>query len=227
MTRIPDPGRCSAPALEPGRAVGAFAGRCGFELTQSDTPSIEGADWCLEAQAFVNRLLDPTDNAPAVPAADGTTLSIAEVFTDLKAVAGGVLTVLTSEDLDHLPQAIVEQLGSVGIARTPEGRRAQRPGFMAPRTAARMAFAVSKAVEVIGAPDIDTAAERVDWIIDRMRRHGLEISPTSVTRSWGVVYQRAPGNRAARIGHDAAPVGPAALSDPHAASSISPVGQER
>jgi len=48
-----------------------------------------------------------------------------------------------------------------------------------------MAFAVSKAVEVMGAPDIDTAADRVGWIIDRMRRRGLDISPTSVTRSWG------------------------------------------
>jgi hypothetical protein len=185
MLRIPEPGRCSALTLEPGRAVGAFADRCRFELARSDTPSVDAADWCLDAQTFVNRLLDRTDKAAAVSAADGTTLSIAEVFADLKAVAGGVLTVLRGEDLDHLPQAVVEQFGTVGVARGPEGRRVQRPGFMAPRTAARMAFAVSKAVEVVGAPDIDTAAERVGWIIDRMRRRGLDISPTSVTRSWG------------------------------------------
>jgi len=140
----------------------------------------------LDAQLFVNSLLDRSDKVAAVPAANWTKLPTAEVFADLKAVAGAVLNVLVEDDLAWLPQGIIDQVNSVEVAHNQEGRRVRRPGFMALHAAARMAFAVSKAVEVVAAPDIDTAAERVNWIIDRMRRRGLEISPTGVAKSWGV-----------------------------------------
>jgi TniQ/Bacterial regulatory helix-turn-helix protein, lysR family len=186
MLRVPEPGRCSAPSRPSDGTVGALADRCGVELAQDSAVPADMPGGFLDAQAFVNGLLDRTDKVAAVRAVDGTMLPTAEVFADLKAVAAGVLNFLAEEDLERLPQAIIERVGSLDIAHNHEGRRVQRPGFMAPRTAARMAFAVSKAVEVVAAPDIDTAAERVSWIIDRMRRRGLDISPTSVTRSWGV-----------------------------------------
>ncbi len=186
MLQVPTPGRCSAPSRPSDGPVGALADRCGVELAQSSAAPVDTPGGFLDAQAFVSSLLDRVDKAAAVPAADGTMLRTAEVFTDLKAVAAGVLNFFAEEDLGRLPQGIIDQVGNVEVAHNQEGRRVhRRPGFMAPRTAARMAFAVSKAVEVVAAPDIDTAAERVSWIIDRMRRRGLDISPTSVTRSWG------------------------------------------
>jgi hypothetical protein len=185
MLQIPQPGRCSAPSPRSDRAVGAFAERCGYELAESRAEPIDTLDEILDAQMFVNRLLDRTDKAAAGGAVGGVTLSTVEVFSDLKAIAGRVLTVLAEEDLTQLPRPIREQLGSLGVAPRAEGRRAQRPGSLAPRSAARTAVAVSKAVQVVAAPDIDTAANRVGWILDRMRRRAQEVNPTTVTRSWG------------------------------------------
>ena len=185
MLRIPEPGRCSAPAWEPGQARGLESGAacCGFDLTASRGQPVDVVEGCLGAQAFVHNLLDHCDPAAAVRAADGTTISPMEVFADLKAVGGAVLTVLAEKDPASPLQPIDQQFGSAGS--TTKRKRNPRPGFMAPRSAARMAFAVSKAIEVVAAPDIDTAADRVGWIIDRMRRSGADITPTSVTGSWG------------------------------------------
>ncbi len=185
MLHIPQPGRCSAPSRRSDGAVGAFGERCGYELAESRAEPVDTLDGILDAQAFINGLLDRTDNAAAVSGIHGETLSTAEVLADLKAVATGVLTVLAEDDLTQLPPPIRERLGSVGVAPRAEGRRAQRPGFLAPRTAARTAVAVSKAVEVVAAPDIDAAANQVGWIIDRMRCRRPDITPSGVTGSWG------------------------------------------
>jgi hypothetical protein len=146
---------------------------------------------CLGAQAFIHKLLDRCDPAARVRAADGTTISPVEIFADLKAVAGAVLSVLNEQEREQLALPSVQPLGSAGSAS--KQKRTQRPGFMAPRAATRMAFAVSKAVEVVAAPDIATAAARVGWIIDRMRRIGGEVTPTSVTRSLGRCSQALQG----------------------------------
>ncbi len=137
----------------------------------------------------MNNLLDHGDPATSIRAADGTTISPMEVFADLKAVASGVLTVLTDKDLEQSPHLIDERFDSAGSTSKRKRKYKPRPGFMAPRTAARMAFATSKAVEVVAAPNLDTAADRMGWIIDRMRRSGRPITPTSVTRSWGISSQ--------------------------------------
>lgn len=189
MLRIPEPGRCNAPAWEPGRGrvLTSGASCCGFDLAASRAQPVEVVEGSLGAQAFVHNVLAYCDSAGAVRAADGTSISPMEVFADLKAVGGAVLTVLAEKDLPQPPQPINQHFGNAG--RTSEPRRNPRPGFMAPRGAARMAFAVNKAVEVVAAPDIDTAADRVSWIIDRMRRRGVNITPTSVTRSWGECSQ--------------------------------------
>jgi hypothetical protein len=189
MLQIPEPGRCSAPTREPGRNVGAGADCCEFDLTASHAQAADVVDGCLNAQAFVNNLLDHGNPAAPIRVADGTTISPMEVFADLKAVASGVLTVLTDEDLEQSPYLIDERFDSAGSTSKRKRKYKPRPGFMAPRTAARMAFATSKAVEVVAAPNLDTAADRMGWIIDRMRRSGRPITPTSVTRSWGICSQ--------------------------------------
>jgi hypothetical protein len=186
MELIPDPGRCTAPSREPRRGRGFNTAVCGFPLAQASAVPVAAPDEFLRAQAYINRLLDsPSGCLVPAPAGDATAVPPRQIFADLKALAGAALDVVTQQDLEPLPPPIAEQFGRPDELRRPKRVRRRRPSFLAPRNTAQIAFAVSKAVEVVTADDLDTAAARFSWVLERMRGRGQPVTPTTVSRLLG------------------------------------------
>ena len=93
-----------------------------------------------------------------------------------------MLAVIEEHDLTELPASIVEQWRATNQTST---HRRRRTGFSPPPNAGSTAIAVSGAVQVITAPDISSAADRIGWIIDRALGRGLKTTPTVMTSNWG------------------------------------------
>jgi TniQ/Bacterial regulatory helix-turn-helix protein, lysR family len=182
LTRIPAPGLCSSPMPSGSRDAKSHAGVCGFELATSDALALPAADPIARAQLYVNDLLTRTSpHADPVPAVDGSRIPVAEVFADLKALGGSILALAGETDLKEIPPPVIEQRQ----AATRAWGRSRRTGLHAPPDAASTAIAVSRAMQIVTAPDLDTAADRIGWLIGRARDRPIPVTPTAITKNWG------------------------------------------
>jgi hypothetical protein len=156
---------------------------CGYELATSDAIAAPVGGPLVRAQLFVNQLLTrPASQAEPVDVVYGAAMPPAEVIADLKALGAGMLAVSDEIDLKEVPPPIVARW-QAGAARTTA--RERRTGFAAPPDAASTAIAVSSAVQVLIAPDIDAAAHQIGWLIDRARDRGVAVGPTVMANHWG------------------------------------------
>jgi len=178
-TGVPNPGHCSGPEPTIRHHAKIRTGICGFPLATADAVAVAATDSFMMAQRYVNDLLAGTDPMPIV---HGITTPAAEVLADIKAVAAGMLTVIDEHDLTELPASILAQWRAANQTST---HRRRRTGFGPPPNAGSTAIAVSGAVQVITAPDISSAADRIGWVIDRALGRGLKATPTVMTSNWG------------------------------------------
>jgi len=182
LTRVPTPGSCSSPMPSRGRGAWSRAGICGFELAASEALAIPAADSIGRAQSYVNDLLmGPRQHAAPDLSADESTIPATEALADLKALGGSILALANEADLEEVPGPVVQQRRAA--ARV--WGQSQRTGLYAPADAASTAIAVSRAMHVLVAPDLDTAADRIGWLIDRARDRGIAVTPTAIAKNWG------------------------------------------
>ena len=178
---IPQPGRCARAARS-----GLAAQRCSADLAHADTASFPAGHPVLAAQQFLLDVIGSGIAAFGVYADDPQPARAA--LADVRALANRILTYATSDDLAAImPADVLLACGdahslSITAAEPPQGQC--RPGFMAPRQATTAAVGVTAAIAVLGAPDIETAGAALRWLVERSRRRGLAVSPTTI-RSWG------------------------------------------
>lgn len=175
---VPQLGRCSG--LGPSTRKGPGAVRCNTPLGEVCTPRLVDGSPILRTQSFLNELL--IRRGATLPAFPEHEVEAAQLFADLKAVAGRTLAY--AEPADIVPEIDSQVWDEHHRDPRPHGSLA-RPAFAPPRTAATTAIAVSSAVHVLTAPTVTEAAERLSWLIDRIQDAGYVATPTTIRADWG------------------------------------------
>ncbi|MGY2060111.1 helix-turn-helix domain-containing protein [Nocardia gipuzkoensis] len=111
---------------------------------------------------------------------------IIAILSDLRAVAGRVLSYASDTDLDTaLPGdllALYRKSTRRPISQTSERPRL-RPGMAAPEKAVTAAVGVTAAVAILNTPDAFTAGRALRYLVDAHRERGLAVSATNI--GWG------------------------------------------
>lgn len=84
---------------------------------------------------------------------------------------------------DDLLAAYRQARAQEPVPRGP-ARADARPGFMAPSQAAVAAAGVTAAVEILTAPDIRQAAERMRWLTTEARERDVTVTASTLSK-WG------------------------------------------
>jgi transposase-like protein len=180
---IPDPGRCGRPARWHGGA--SAPPRCGADLTRTDVARFPAGHPVLVAQQIVCDTIAAGTGSFGVYAEQP--LSTRETLADVRTLAARALWHARHEDLAaRLP---AELATAYRQAKATKGSRdwpnpPDKPGSWAPTHAALAAAGVTVALQVLDAPDIASAGDRLRWLMRGGHHSGLVITPKTV-RSWG------------------------------------------
>lgn len=108
-------------------------------------------------------------------------------LSDLRALAARILRYSDRDDLNTLPQDLLDAYDQALIQPTGYGRpaqAAQRPGAAAPAYAAIAALGVTAAVEILDTDTVRDAGTALRWLLHTTRRRDIAVSPTSLG-DWG------------------------------------------
>jgi AraC-like DNA-binding protein len=183
LTGMSQPGRCVEPASEHER--GLTPPRCDAELSTAATPIFPAGHPVLAAQQVILDVLEEGEARFGVYAHGPVPTVVA--LTDLRAVAGRILSYADRGELNRLP---ADLLAAYDRARSqPAGYRrpvsaALRPGFMAPAHAAIAAVGVTAAVQILASGSIRDAGAALRWLVAASRTRGIAVTPSNLV-GWG------------------------------------------
>ncbi|MEV6231814.1 TniQ family protein [Saccharopolyspora shandongensis] len=177
------PGQCVQPAGPDAR--GRDAARCGSELTQAVTIRFPEDHPVLHAQRV---LLDVIEEGKAKFGVYVTEPQPAfTVLSDLRALAARILRYADRDDLNTLPQDLLDAYDQALIQPAGYGRPARaekRSGAMAPAHAAITAVGATAAVGILSSDTVRDAGTALRWLLRSSRQRGIVVSPTTLG-SWG------------------------------------------
>ncbi|MBE5441039.1 TniQ family protein [Mycobacteroides abscessus] len=179
---IPQPGRCSHPALD---AVGRAPTRCGADLTTATVASFDWDHPVIHAQRVVDTVLD--SEIPTFGVYRTLPQPRLRVLSDIRAVAGRVLAYATSQDLEAvIPQdlnRIYRATAEPADSRSGPARADAKPGLAAPARAATAAVGVVAALHALDRPDVASAGDALRWLVVSSRERGSAVNATNI--AWG------------------------------------------
>jgi len=185
LSVVVEPGRCSLQSPNATRRSGNAARPCGQDLRAADAVAIPADSPVLAAQRALDQLIDQ-------PEAPVTYLGIehgdARAFLDdLKLLATRILRI--ADDSDLAPYAPVEfmarryEVASEARASALGAKRSRN--LLAPVSSAVVAATVTAAFDVLDAPDVQVAAQRIGWLMQRHHDVGVATVPTGIVHNWG------------------------------------------
>jgi hypothetical protein len=180
---VPTPGRCAARRTEPA-AERSSPARCGADLSAAPLHRLATDHPAITAQRLVLEIIR------AGTASFGVyrhrPLATREALVDVHALATRVLADTHIEDLaEHAPADLMAAHGTVS-ARRWAGATVKDVGG---RPAAETALAVTVALGILDAPDIDAAGERMRWLIHSARRRNMQVD-TNTIADWSLASTR-------------------------------------
>jgi hypothetical protein len=178
---LPIPGHCAA--LPSRRLEDPGAPACNHDLSQTSVLRLPADHPMLEAQ----RLLAGTIETGVADFGQyaRTPQPCATALAEIRAVAARVLADPGPEDLlARVPLDILDVHLNQLRASQPQRRARERPGFMAPPSAATTAVAVLTALQVLGESDLRDAARALRSVTSNFKEGREKATATSV-RAWG------------------------------------------
>ncbi|SKG49746.1 TniQ family protein [Mycobacteroides abscessus] len=180
---IAHPGHCMRPG--PG-LTGRAPDRCDCDLSAAPTLLFAPEHPVLAAQRTIRQIIDT--GTPQLALYADRPVSAAHVLADIRAVAGRILAHRRHQDLQHVLDPDLYQ-AYLEVREVQHGAGATpcptiKPGLSAPAHAATAATGVVAALHILTAESIDTAAQRLRWLISDGRGRGRAVNATTVT-TWG------------------------------------------
>jgi hypothetical protein len=184
LSVVVEPGRCGLQSPNATRHSGTAARPCGQDLRAADTVAIPADSPILAAQRALDQLIDQ----PKAPVTYlGAERGDARAFLDdLKLLATRILRI--ADDSDLAPYAPVEfmarryEVASEARASALGAKRSRN--LLAPVSSAVVAATVTAALDVLDAPDVHVAAQRIGWLMQRHHDVGMTTVPRRI-RHWG------------------------------------------
>jgi len=185
LSVVVEPGRCSLQAPGATNSAGIAAQPCGQDLRAADAVAIPADSPILAAQRALDQLIDQPE-APVTYI--GAERGDARAFLDdLKFLAIRILSV--ADDSDLAPYAPVEFMArryEVASEARSSALGAKRSRYqLAPVSSAVVAATVTAAFDVLDAPNVQVAAQRIGWLMQRHRDVGAVTVPTGIVHNWG------------------------------------------
>ena len=181
------PAHCSYPAQD---STARF--RCGTDLRDTVPVRLDAGHPALSAQKLVLETIETGQASFGVYA--GRPAASVQALADVKAIAGRALAPANADSLGrHLPPDLLKMYQEARSSSRPVGHSpytpaphavSASPGFMAPSHAAVTAAGILAAVDVLGLPSIQEAAEALRWLTVEARSRGQVINPTTAA-DWG------------------------------------------
>ncbi|MFE3328718.1 TniQ family protein [Streptomyces sp. NPDC059176] len=184
------PGHCPHPRPvddpEPQRVRGHRRPRCGADLRDAPVLTLSEEHPALAAQQHALDLI--ASGTASFGTYANHPVPAAQALADLRAIAGRALADTSASQLarrlpDDLLAAYRQARAHEPVPRGP-ARADARPGFMAPSQAAVAAVGVTAAVEILTAPDIRQAAERMRWLTTEARERDVTVTASTLSK-WG------------------------------------------
>ena len=185
LSVVVEPGRCSLQAPDAASGSGIAAQPCGQDLRAADAVAIPADSPILAAQRALDQLIDQPE-APVTYL--GTECGDARAFLDdLKLLAIRILSI--ADDSDIAPYAPVEFMAcryEVASEVRSSALGAKRSRYqLAPVSSAVAAATVTAAFDVLDAANVQVAAQRIGWLIQRHHDVGAVTVPTGIVHNWG------------------------------------------
>jgi hypothetical protein len=182
---VVEPGRCSLESPNATGRSGSTARPCGQDFRAADAVAIPANSPLLAAQRTLDQLIDQPE-APVTYL--GAERGDARAFVDdLKLLATRILRI--ADDGDLAPYAPVEfmarryEVASEARASALGAKRSRN--LLAPVSSAVVAATVTAAFDVLDAPDVHIAAQRIGWLMQRHHDVGVATVPTGIEHNWG------------------------------------------
>lgn len=183
-TAIPRPGYCANPAIG---QTGSAPARCGTKLADTSVARFDDDHPLLTAQRTVYDVIERGVGDfgvyRTVPQPRRT------VLADIRAIAGRILAYAAPEELAQTVPAdlltLYRAVPAHPIPRFGRPHAEDKPGLAAPARAETAAVGVVAAMGILGAGDIDSAGEKMRWLVTGARRQGLAVSATTLGRGRG------------------------------------------
>lgn len=174
----PTPGRCTHPAVD---ARGQRPPRCGADLTAVATVRLPKHHPALDAQRAIQAVIAAGSVSTGIYHQSPT--SAAQYLCDLRAIAMRALRYGSPADL--LPMCTGRRSARDPLGEAIDFSAAHRlhTATPSPPTAAQTAVGACVAVPVLSAESVQSAGERVRWLVDSSRARGLAVSATNI--GWG------------------------------------------
>ena len=181
---IPRPGYCNNPI--PGQ-TGSAPARCGTKLADTSVPRFDDDHPLLTAQRMVYDVIERgVDDFGVYRTAPQPRRAI---LADIRAVAGRILAYAAPEELAQaVPADLLTAYRAVPAQPSPRFGRPHaedKPGLAAPARAETAAVGVVAAMGILGASDIDSAGDKMRWLVTGARMQGLSVSATTLGRGHG------------------------------------------
>ncbi|MEU0877494.1 TniQ family protein [Lentzea sp. NPDC005914] len=176
-------GQCVQPAGPDAR--GRNAARCGSDLTQAVTTRFPEHHPVLHAQKVILTLIE--EGKARFGVYDTEPQPTYTALSDLRALAARILRYADRDDLDGLPQDLLnayEQALSQPAGHSRPTQAEKRPGAMAPAHAAITALGATAAVGILNSNTARDAGAALRWLMETSRERGIAVSPTTLG-SWG------------------------------------------
>ncbi|MDP9352235.1 MAG: TniQ family protein [Chloroflexota bacterium] len=172
MSHVLDPALCANSKPRQQRVQG-HDGPCGHPLTEVVTPSLARWPGVLEAQEYLQRLLDGS----AVPIVAGEVVPTLEYFNTLRTLSSLLLAYCTAEDLREAPTFALNSFERRRGAYL-GGRRA-KPAYAfhkPPEDTVMLCAIVPAAVGLTRVGSVDALAHALDPIVRRTLAEGVQFS---------------------------------------------------
>jgi TniQ len=184
LSVVVEPGRCSLQGPNATGRSGSAARPCGQDFRAADAVAIPADSRVLAAQRALDQLIDQPE-APVTYL--GTERGDARAFLDdLKLLATRILRI--ADDSDLAPYAPVEfmarryEVASEARASALGAKRSRN--LLAPVSSAVVAATVTAAFDVLDAPNVQVAAQRIGWLMQRHHDVGMTTVPRRIGH-WG------------------------------------------
>jgi hypothetical protein len=174
----PTPGRCTDPALD---ARGRRPPRCGADLTAAATVGLSKHHPALDAQQAIQAVIAAGSVSTGIYHESPT--SAAQYLCDLRAIGMRALRYGSAAELRPTStgrRSVRDPFGEAAEFSTAHRLHTATPS---PPTAAQTALGACVAVPVLSAESVQSAGERVRWLVGSSRAQGLAVSATNV--GWG------------------------------------------
>ena len=178
---VVEPGRCSQAGPMTTGSSGRASGPCGQDLRVADAVAIPADSPVLSAQRAIDQIIEQLD-APVTYL--GVKHGNARAFLDdLRLLATRILNIARDDDLVRFAPAEFMSRRYELHPKTRGGKRSRH--LLAPMSCAVVAATVTAAFDVLDAPNVPTAAQRIGWLMQRHREVGAVMNPTAITHYWG------------------------------------------